>query len=48
MPLRCVGEYENGVLTKLRLTDSNDAYISDASRLFGAPVTIGVYHRNRE
>ena len=34
-------EYENGVLTKLWLTDSDDADISAAPRLFGATVKIG-------
>lgn len=34
-------EYENGTLTKLWLTDSDDAYISDDPRLFGATVKIG-------
>jgi hypothetical protein len=34
-------EYEDGVLTKLWLTDSDDADISEAPRLFGASVTMG-------
>ena len=33
-------EYKNGVLTKLWLTDSDDSYISEAPRLFGATVKI--------
>lgn len=34
-------EYEEGVLTKLWLTDSDDADISEDPRLFGASVTMG-------
>ena len=34
-------EYEDGVLTKLWLTDSDDADISEDPRLFGASVTMG-------
>ena len=34
-------EYKNGVLTKLYLTDSDDAYVNPEPTLFGATVEIG-------